>query len=157
GSSKDPLRVGGHASWASDSIDFGLGARASTGLVESPRLGALLVFDYFFGARSSANVEGVQVDVSGHSIQLGVFPTYSFDRQGADLYVGAGLSYFRPTANASASTPAGSAAASVSASSTSLGVVAGARFKERFFADVRYQFGDASHLTVNVGVLFKIR
>ena len=155
GPSREPLRFGGHASWANESIDFGVGARVSTGLPGSSHLGALLAFDYFFGARSSLNAAGVAVEASGHSIQLGVFPTYSFDVQGAHAYAGAGLSYFRTTLNATVTTAGQTIEGSASASSTSLGLVAGARFKEHFFGELRYQFGDASHLTLSLGVLFK--
>jgi hypothetical protein len=154
GSSREPLQLGGHASWANKGIDFGLGARASTGLPGIRHLGALIVVDYFFGAPSTEDAEGIEVDVSGHSIQLGVFPTYSFDAEGVHGYVGAGLSYIRSSVTASVSTPVGEAEGSASASSTSLGLVAGAKFKGRFFGEVRYQFGDASHLTLSAGILF---
>jgi hypothetical protein len=154
GSSREPLRFGGHASWANEGIDFGLGARASTGLPGISHLGALVAFDYFFGARSSLNAAGVEVDASGHSIQLGVFPTYSFDVAGVHGYAGAGLSYFRVSVSTSVTTGGQTVEGSASASSTSLGIVAGARFKERFFGELRYQFGDANHLTLSAGVLF---
>ena len=41
-----------------------------------------------------------------------------------------------------------------SAWDTSLGVVAGAKFKDRFFGEVRYQFGAGKHLTFSAGVMF---
>jgi hypothetical protein len=149
---REPLRLGVHASWANEGIDFGLGARVSTGLPGIRDLGALFVFDYFFGVPSGEDVPGGEV--SGHSIQLGVFPTYSFDLADARGYLGAGLSYLRTSVSASVTTPGVEVEASESASSTSLGVVAGAKFRNRFFGEARYHFGDADHLTVSLGVLF---
>jgi hypothetical protein len=151
----EPLRLGLHAAWANKGIDFGLGGRASAGIPGAAHFGGLLTLDYFFGARATVDAGGAEVDVSGHSLQLGLFPTYAFDLQGVQAYAGVGLSYFRSSFTSSVSGPNGSnVEESVSASSTSLGVVAGARFNRRFFGELRYQFGDASHLTLSAGILF---
>ncbi len=151
----EPLQFGVNADWADKDIGLGLGARASAGIPAVPHLGGLLTLDYFFGARSSADAAGVEVETSGHSFQIGLLPTYGFEVGRVHGYVGAGLSYFRSSYSASEPAPAEPAVeSSGSLSSTSLGIVAGAKFKQRFFGEVRYHFGDASHLTLSAGVVF---
>src|SRR5262245_44177707 len=98
---RDPLRFGPHLSWADQGLDFGIGARASTGIIGSPRLGALLVLDYFFGAGSSTDAAGVEVKPDGSSFKLGVYPTYSIDAGSVDVYGGVGLSYLHISVSAS--------------------------------------------------------
>jgi len=149
----EPRQFGVHLSWANESIDFGLGVRASTGipLEAVPHLGALVTFDYFFGAATKDSA----ADVSGHSLQLGVYPTYSFELQGVNGYAGAGLSHFRTSFEASdAAAEELGVEVSGSVSKTSLGIVVGAKFEERFFGEIRYHFGDADHVTVSAGILF---
>ena len=94
--------------------------------------------------------------MSGHSFQFGLYPTYSYEFGSVRAYGGAGLSILRSSYSYSAATPELPDLPDVSGSATkaSLGVVAGVKFKERFFGEVRYQFGDASHLTFSAGVVF---
>jgi hypothetical protein len=154
----EPLQFGAQASWATDGIGLGLGVRASKGIPVVRGLGALVTFDFLFGARSRAAVPGVTVDSSGHSFQLGLFPTYSREFGEVRAYAGAGLSLLHTSYSVSATVPqvpdTPPVEVSASGSSTSLGIVAGAKYAGRFFGEVRYQFGDASHLTFSVGVVF---
>jgi hypothetical protein len=155
GSDVEPLQFGGNADWATKSIGIGLGIRASRGLPVVSGLGILATFDVFFGSTAPSDA-AADVDVSGHSLQFGLFPTYSYDLRGVRAYGGAGLSLIRSSYSYSVATPDLPDLPDVSGSATkaSLGVVAGAKFKERFFGEVRYHFGGASHLTVSAGVLF---
>jgi hypothetical protein len=156
-SEAEPLQFGGNVDFATNSVGFGIGIRASRGIPVSVlrNLGALATFDFFFGAHSQSDVAGV--DTSGHSFQFGLYPTYSYEFGSIRAYGGAGLSILG--ASYSTSTPALDPAAdpikvSGSAWDTSLGVVAGAKFKGRFFGEVRYQFGAGKHLTFSAGVMF---
>jgi hypothetical protein len=154
-SDEGPLKLGVHANWASDSVDFGLGGRVAADIRSVPHLGGLLTLDYFFGGGASTEAGQASVDAGGHSIQLGLYATYSFEVGGVHAYAGGGLSHFRASYNATTSVPGEPAVSvSVSASSTSLGLVAGAKFKKRFFGEARYHFGDASHFTLSAGILF---
>jgi len=154
-SEEGTLKVGVHGSWASDGLDFGLGGRVAADIRSVPHLGGLLTLDYFFGGGASAQVGEASVDSGGHSIQIGLNATYSFEVGGVHAYAGGGLSYFRSSYSATTSVPGEpDASASVSASSTSLGLVAGAKFRKRFFGEARYHFGDASHFTLSAGILF---
>ncbi len=159
GSGHEPGQFGGHLSWATKGVGFGLGARASAGIPVVPHLGALLTVDVFFGGRSRVNAAGVELDEGGHSLQLGLYPTYNVELQGVHVYAGAGLSYFRSSYGAPA-VPVEPLAAEPaetlpgSASGTSLALIAGATVRKHFFAELRYQFGGASHLTFSTGIVF---
>jgi hypothetical protein len=151
----EPLQFGANADWATKDIGLGVGIRVSTGLPVLSNLGVLATFDVFFGANAPSDA-GPDVDVSGHSLQFGIFPTYSYELGSVRAYGGAGLSLIRSSYSYSVGTPELPDMTEVSGSATkaSLGIVAGAKFNERFFGEVRYQFGDASHLTFSAGVVF---
>ncbi len=151
----EPLQFGANADWATKDIGLGVGIRVSTGIPVLANLGVLATFDVFFGTQAP-DAAGADVDVSGHSLQFGIFPTYSHEFGSVRAYGGAGLSLIRSSYSYAAATPELPDLPDVSASATkaSLGVVAGAKFNERFFGEVRYQFGDASHLTFSAGVMF---
>ena len=90
--SAEPLQFGGNVDWATKSVGFGLGIRASRGIPVRVRdLGALATFDVFFGTTAPSDA-GADVDVSGHSFQFGLFPTYSYEFGSVRAYGGAGLS-----------------------------------------------------------------
>ncbi len=143
-SQTEPFELGAHAGWASKSLDFGLGARAAAGIPLVPHLGALVTFTYFFGTTAASETP----ELSGHSLKLAGYATYSFEVETLHAYAGAGVSYLSTSVDASTT------AVAASASSTSFAMVAGAKFKKRFFAEVSYQFGDASHVAFSAGVLF---
>jgi hypothetical protein len=147
----EPLQFGGNADFATNSVGFGLGIRASRGIPVVPHLGALATFDFFFGA--AAPSAAGEADVSGHSISFGLYPTYSYEFGSIRAYGGAGLSIIRPSYSYAAATPE---LPDIEGSDwyASVGVVAGAKFKGRFFGEVRYQFGGGSHLTFSAGVVF---
>ncbi len=168
--SVEPRQFGAHVSWADRSIGMGLGVRASTGvpLDAVPHLGLLGTFDYLFGPAT----EESDLDYDGHSLKLGLYPTYSRELRGAKVYVGAGLSYMRnswslpeadeaedeaeeaPEAEAADEAEEADVELSGSGSTTSLGVLAGVKFKDRYFGEIRYHFGNDHHVTVSVGILF---
>ncbi len=153
-SETEPRLFGGQLDFASSGVGFGFGARASTGLPVA-HLGVLGTVDLFLGTQQIANAAGVKVDSSGHSLQFGLFPTYGYEFGDLHVYGGAGLSILYTSYSISVAV-AGAPAADLSGSQwdTSLGLVAGVRYKERFFGETRYQFGGASHVTVSVGVVF---
>jgi opacity protein-like surface antigen len=158
GSGEKPVSFGVHGSFATDDVDFGVGGRVAFDLSDLSgveHLGGLVTFDYFFGAGASGTAGDVAVSADADAIQVDAYATYLFEGERARPYVGAGVSYFRVSASASASVP-GSPDLSVSASAshTSLAILGGVKLKQRFFAEARYHFGDASHLTFSAGVQF---
>jgi opacity protein-like surface antigen len=154
GSDEKRAHFGVHGSYATDDIDFGVGGRFALNIPSVRGLGALATFDYFFGNGASGNVGGVEVNTGASAIQVGAFATYTFASENAKPYVGAGLSYFRISVDASASAGGMSFSVDASGSETSLGLVGGVKFADRFFAEGRYHLGDASHLTLSAGILF---
>jgi hypothetical protein len=154
-SEAEPIQFGGQVDFASSSIGFGLGIRASSGIPVLAGLGVLGTFDVYFGAQGIANTAGVKVDSSGHSLQFGLYPTYSHEFGDLRVYGGAGLSMLDTSYTISVATP-GLPNAEMSGSQwdTSLGLVAGVKYKGRFFGEVRNQFGGGSHVGFSVGVVF---
>ena len=154
----EPFQFGAHLDFASSSIGFGFGIRASSGIPVVPHLGVLGVFDFYLGAQAIANPSGVEVAASGHSLQFGLYPTYSHEFGNLRVYGGAGLSILGTSytiPGPSLPTP-GAPPGEVSGSQwdTSLGLVAGVKYEERFFGELRYQFGGGSHVTLSAGVVF---
>jgi len=154
----EPFQFGAHLDFASSSIGFGFGIRASSGIPVVPHLGVLGIFDFYLGAQSIVDASGVEVAASGHSLQFGLYPTYSHEFGNLRVYGGAGLSILGTSytiPGPSLPTP-GAPPGEVSGSQwdTSLGLVAGVKYEERFFGEVRYQFGGGSHVTLSAGVVF---
>ncbi len=151
-SSAEPRQFGGQLGFANESLGFGFGIRVSSGLpLPVSGIGVLGTFDVFLGSPSVADTAGVKVDTSGHSFQIGLFPTYSYAFGDIRVYAGAGLSMLHTSYSVEFE---GLPKANGSKTFTSLGLVTGAKFKDRFVGEVRYQFGDGKHLAVAAGVLF---
>ena len=73
-SQADQLQFGGNVDFATNSVGFGLGIRASRGMpvLVLRNLGALATFDFFFGA--GAPSAAGEADVSGHSLSVVLLP-----------------------------------------------------------------------------------
>jgi hypothetical protein len=154
-SATEPIQFGGQLDFASSSIGFGLGIRASSGIPVLEGLGVLGTFDFYFGAQSIADPAGVEVDATGHSLQFGLYPTYSHEFGDFRVYGGAGLSILGTSYTISVATPdLPNAEMTGSQWDTSLGLVAGVKYKQRFFGEIRNQFGGGSHVTFSAGVVF---
>lgn len=153
-SSAEPRQFGAHVNFATKDIGLGFGVRASGGIPVVPHLGLLGTIDLFLGAQAIEN-GGVEVEADGKSIGFGLYPTYGYEFGDLHAYAGAGLSILRTSYTISVATPdLPGAELSGSEWDTSLGLVTGVKFQERFFGEVRYQFGGGSHLTFSAGVVF---
>ncbi len=146
------VKFGGQLSFGSQSIGFGVGARADVALVKfvpaAKDISIIGAFDYFF--------PGSSYGVSPSYWEINVDGAYHFALPNTKLgpYAGAGLNL----AHASASACYLGTCASASSSNVGLNLLAGTTFdvmpRITPFAEVRLELGGGKAVVVSAGVLF---
>ncbi len=143
-----PFMFGPEASWMSQSVGIGVGARAVyTALGQQlnvPGLQAYGAFDYFF--------PGSSYGVSPKYWEINAGATYDLKLSGMKSfapYVGAGINYAHSSVEV--------LGFSASASKTGLNVLGGGRFtlgKLNAFAEARFELGGGEAFAATFGILF---
>ncbi|HWA58416.1 MAG TPA: hypothetical protein VG692_14240 [Gemmatimonadales bacterium] len=136
----DKILVGPHAEFATNDLDFGIGAHLSYPIVN--RIDILPTFDYYFPGNS------VHVWTLDGSVRY--WPKLNMKNPG--LYAGAGLNYTHTSFN-----PPGPG--SVSDGSVGLSLTGGWMFKQVSvlpFGQIRVVIGDADRVEFGGGINFKL-
>jgi hypothetical protein len=160
-SSEKTVFVGFQGNW-SDAADFGLGARVAFKLDKYVKNVELVgTFDYFFPGTPDdvADSTGVwSADQSYMSWGVNGVRMLSLDNTTARPYVGAGLNIarYKLQLDADWSAIGGEGSDTFGETKTIAGVnlIAGVLFKERFFAEARYELNSVGAFVITGGVRF---